>query len=211
MNKRESKDNSWDPCHPGTIFDTAETRPAGSSFMVVAVVVIGLTVGTALSVKLAIFAPPEGMPRSPHTAVSVDFSAVNCVSVMLNWFLLWVAKLQMQNIKKGSQSTSWIVQAVDEGTRQFVVMEAKCVQVALRMQRWSLGLCSRLIHSTLFCWICIDKSNRVLLPIGVRQFNSGLEVHAVDVRTWVSARGQLFGVSHFFKISGSKFNIRYPS
>lgn len=81
MNERESKDNSWDPCHPGTIFDTAETRPAGISFMVVAVVVIGLTVGTALSVKLAFIAPTEGMPRFSHTAVSVDFSAVNCVSV----------------------------------------------------------------------------------------------------------------------------------
>ena len=81
MNKRESKDDSWDPCHPGTIFDTAATRPAGNSLMVAAVVVIGLTVGTVLSVKLAIFAPTEGMPRYPHTPVTVDFSAVNCVSV----------------------------------------------------------------------------------------------------------------------------------
>lgn len=81
MNKRESKNDSWDPCHPGTIFDTVKTRPAAPSFIVVAIVGLGLTMGTALAVMLALFAPPEAILRSSQTAVSVDSSAVNCESV----------------------------------------------------------------------------------------------------------------------------------
>ncbi len=81
MNKRDSKNDNWDPCHPGTIFDTAEKTPTARGLIGVAVVGIGLTMGTAVAVVLAFLAPSEVVPPRSHTAVSADASAMNCVLV----------------------------------------------------------------------------------------------------------------------------------
>lgn len=81
MIKRESKDDNWDPCHPGTIFDTAETTQVNRGLTSFAIVGFGLVLGTTITVALAILAPPEEAPRPMRTAVSNDTGLVNCTSV----------------------------------------------------------------------------------------------------------------------------------
>jgi len=81
MKKREPKNDGWDPCHPGTIFDTAETNRAGRGLIGVVIAGVGLSMGTIVAVALAIFAPPEPPTRPLHTAVSIDARVVNCTSV----------------------------------------------------------------------------------------------------------------------------------
>ncbi|MCP4477561.1 MAG: hypothetical protein GY818_05660, partial [Planctomycetaceae bacterium] len=81
MNKRELKDDGWDPCHPGTIFDTAETSRTGRGLIGVVIAGVGLSMGTIVAVALAILAPPENPTQPLHTAVSIDAGIVNCASV----------------------------------------------------------------------------------------------------------------------------------
>ncbi|MDG1510954.1 MAG: hypothetical protein P8L78_06145 [Mariniblastus sp.] len=81
MNKREPKDDGWDPCHPGTIFDTAETSRVGRGLIGIVIAAVGLSMGTIVAVVLAIFAPSETPTRSLHTAVSIDAGVVSCASV----------------------------------------------------------------------------------------------------------------------------------
>ena len=78
MKKRESKDDNWDPCHPGTIFDTAETSRGLNGL---AVAGVGLALGVFVTVALAFLAPPEDTSRPMHTAVSNDTVLVNCAAV----------------------------------------------------------------------------------------------------------------------------------
>lgn len=81
MNERESKDDNWDPCHPGTIFDTAKTSQSGRGSISFVIVGFGLTMGIVVAVASAMLAPPDTPNRPIHTAVSIDAGAVNCAAV----------------------------------------------------------------------------------------------------------------------------------
>lgn len=81
MNKRESKSDNWDPCHPGTIFNTAETSNANRGVIVGAVLGAGLTLGVIVATVAVFFVQSDAQSHQSATSISDKMSGMNCVSV----------------------------------------------------------------------------------------------------------------------------------